>query len=93
MPTFSQALELHKLQPELDFVDVSLQRDNKLFLDPFAIAQELDRWSLNLREICKLHSHRILQNFIPADTHLRSRSRKNTFAQVIENTSSQGRIP
>jgi hypothetical protein len=25
--------------------DVSLLRDNTLFLDPFAIAQELDRWS------------------------------------------------
>ena|SRR2546427_7899847 len=45
MPTFSQAFRLHKSQPELDFVDVSLLRDNKLFLDPFAIAQELDRWS------------------------------------------------
>ncbi len=45
MPTFSQAFRLGKSQSELDFVDVVLQRDNRLFLDPFAISQELDRWS------------------------------------------------
>jgi len=45
VPTFSQAFGLGKSQHELDFVDVSLLRDNRLFLDPFAIAQELDRWS------------------------------------------------
>jgi hypothetical protein len=47
MPTFSKAFGLDKSQPELDFVDVSLLRDNRLFLDPFAIGQELDRWSQN----------------------------------------------
>jgi hypothetical protein len=45
VPRFSQAFKLAKSQAELDFVDVSLLRDNRLFLDPFAIAQELDRWS------------------------------------------------
>lgn len=45
MPKFSQVFTLDKSQHELDFVDVSLLRDNKLFLDPFGIAQELDRWS------------------------------------------------
>jgi hypothetical protein len=45
MPTFSQAFRLAKSQAELDFVDVALLRDNRLFLDPFAIAQERDRWS------------------------------------------------
>jgi hypothetical protein len=47
MPTFSQAFTLGKSQGELDFVDVSLLRDNRLFIDPFAIAQELDRWSVD----------------------------------------------
>lgn len=47
MPKFSQAFGLGKSQAELDFVDVSLLRDNRLFLDPFGIAQELDRWSQN----------------------------------------------
>jgi hypothetical protein len=47
MPTFSRAFGLGRSQHELDFVNVSLQRDNRLFIDPFAIAQELDRWSQN----------------------------------------------
>jgi hypothetical protein len=45
MPTFSRAFQLGKTQLELDFVDVSLQRDNRLFIDPFAITQEIDQWS------------------------------------------------
>ncbi|WP_348261793.1 hypothetical protein P8935_18560 [Telmatobacter sp. DSM 110680] len=47
MPTFSRVFGLGKSQLELDFVDVSLQRDNSLFIDPFGIAQALDRWSLD----------------------------------------------
>jgi hypothetical protein len=45
MPTVSQAFRLNKSQLELDFVDVSLNKDNPLFLDPFAVAQQVDRWS------------------------------------------------
>lgn len=45
MPTFGNAFRLGKTQPELDFVDVRLDRDNRLFVDPFAIAQQLDPWS------------------------------------------------
>lgn len=47
MPTFSQAFNLGKSQLELDFVDVSLLRDNRVFIDPFGIAQALDRWSID----------------------------------------------
>ena len=47
MPTFSQAFNLGKSQLELDFVDVSLLIDNKVFIDPFGIAQALDRWSID----------------------------------------------
>lgn len=45
MPTFSTEFNLGKTQPELDFVDVSLNTDNRLFVDPFALSQKLDRWS------------------------------------------------
>ena len=45
MPTFSDEFNLVKTQPELDFVDVSLNKDNRLFVDPFALAQKPDRWS------------------------------------------------
>lgn len=47
MPTFSQAFNLGKSQLELDFVDVSLLKDNRVFIDPFGIAQALDRWSID----------------------------------------------
>jgi hypothetical protein len=45
MPTVSETFELDKTQAELDFVDVSLNTDNRLFVDPFALAQRVDRWS------------------------------------------------
>jgi hypothetical protein len=45
MPNFSTAFGLAKTQPELDFVDVSLNTDNRLFVDPFALSQKADRWS------------------------------------------------
>lgn len=45
MPSFSRTFGINKTQAELDFVDISLQTDNLLFVDPFALAQRLDRWS------------------------------------------------
>jgi len=45
MPSVSQVFHLGKTQAELDFVDVALHTDNRLFLDPFAISQRVDRWS------------------------------------------------
>jgi hypothetical protein len=45
MPNFSGEFHLAKTQPELDFVDVSLNKDNRLFVDPFALSQKADRWS------------------------------------------------
>src|SRR5712692_3754680 len=47
MPIFSVAFGVRKTQPELDFVDVSLNTDNRLFVDPFALSQRPDRWSQN----------------------------------------------
>lgn len=45
MPKFSDVFNLRKTQPELDFADVSLNTDNRLFVDPFALSQKEDRWS------------------------------------------------
>src|SRR5579871_1468898 len=45
MPTFSQAFNLGKTQAELDLVDVHLEKDNPLFIDPFALGQKVDNWS------------------------------------------------
>jgi hypothetical protein len=41
----SEAFGLRKTQAELDFVDVDLERDAPLFVDPFAISQRLDSLS------------------------------------------------
>ncbi len=45
MPKFSKAFGISKSQAELDFVDVPLQTDTWLFIDPFAIGQRVDSWS------------------------------------------------
>lgn len=45
MVAFSRHFGLGKSQAELDFVDVELQRDTRLFVDPFAISQGVDTWT------------------------------------------------
>ena len=45
MAKFSRTFHINKTQPELDFVDVSLTTDSRLFVDPFALSQKLDRWA------------------------------------------------
>lgn len=45
MTLFSQFFRLGKTQSELDFVDVPVDGDIPLFVDPFANSQRLDRWS------------------------------------------------
>lgn len=58
MPRFSHAFGIKKSQAELDFVDVPLQTDAWLFIDPFAIGQRVDPWSQNC--------HRTLTTFFQA---------------------------
>ena len=45
MARFSTHFNLGKTQPELDFVDVSLDEDLPLFVDPFAISRRHEPWS------------------------------------------------
>lgn len=45
MSTFSEYYFLNKSQPELDFVDINLEKDQPLFIDPYAIAMRNDEWS------------------------------------------------
>jgi len=43
---FSAAFGVHATRGELDFVDIPLERDIPLFVDPFALSQRVDRWSI-----------------------------------------------
>src|SRR2546427_343120 len=45
MARFSDLFGINKTQPELDFVDIDLDTDMPLFIDPFAIKQRPDPWS------------------------------------------------
>src|SRR5690348_3142063 len=46
MPKFSEAFGIDKSQAELDFVDIPLHTDVWLFIDPFAVSQRADPWSM-----------------------------------------------
>jgi hypothetical protein len=58
----SEAFALGLSQPELDFVDVDLERDAPLFVDPFAISQRLD----SLSQECHLTLHAFFQRIVDA---------------------------
>lgn len=45
MPKFSEHFALGKSQGELDFVDINLSTDNRLYLCPYAIEIRNDEWS------------------------------------------------
>ncbi len=58
----SQAFATGKTQAELDFVDVDLERDAPLFIDPFAISQRLD----SLSQECHLTLQAFFQRIVDA---------------------------
>lgn len=58
--TISEAFNLGKTQAQLDFVDVDLDRDAPLFIDPFAISQRLD----SLSQECHLSLQAFFQQIV-----------------------------
>ena len=62
MTFFSQFFELRKNQAELDFVDVPVDGDIPLFIDPFAISQRPDRWSQACHHTLISFFQRIVEN-------------------------------
>src|SRR5688572_10739769 len=55
MAKVSEVFGLNRAQSELDFVDVELDADNRLFVDPLGLSQRVDEWSV--------HAHRTLISF------------------------------
>jgi hypothetical protein len=49
--SFANHFNLGKTQPELAFVNVPINADIPLFIDPFAISQRTDRWSQDCHSI------------------------------------------
>lgn len=43
---FSEVFSLHKSQAQLDFVDINLNSDTPLYLDPYALTTREDDWSV-----------------------------------------------
>lgn len=61
MNPFSKRFKLGKSQSELDFVDVPIDGDIPLFIDPFAIAQRTDRWSQECHQVLHTFFERVVQ--------------------------------
>src|SRR3954452_24401071 len=59
---FSEAFQLHKTQAALDFVDIDLNTDSRLFVDPFALSIRKDEWSFR----CTQHIVSFFQTAIDA---------------------------
>ena len=60
MPLFSDRFGLGKTQFELDFVNVSVDADISLFIDPFAISQRPDDWSIRCHSAIQSFFERIV---------------------------------
>jgi hypothetical protein len=46
MATFSEFFNLNKTQAEIDFVDIDLEIDTPLYIDPYALTTREDDWSV-----------------------------------------------
>jgi hypothetical protein len=58
----SDYFDLGKTQPQLDFVDIPINRDIKLFIDPFAISQRLDQWSIDCNNLLLTYFQLVIDN-------------------------------
>jgi hypothetical protein len=61
MTDFSTHFGLGKSQAELDFVNVPIEEDIPLFIDPFAISQRSDRWSIECHQVIIEFFDRVVQ--------------------------------
>ncbi len=62
MSTFSKVFGINKSQAELDFIDVPINSDMPLFIDPYAISQRKDAWSISCHEVIKYYFQLIVES-------------------------------
>jgi len=62
MTTFSKVFHLNKSQAELDFIDVPINSDIPLFIDPYAVSQRKDAWSMSCHELIKYFFQLIVES-------------------------------
>lgn len=67
MIRFSQAFGILKTQAELDFVDIPLDADVPLFIDPFAVKQRTDPWSRECTATLVEFFHQIIDRIREGD--------------------------
>ncbi|MDD5022140.1 MAG: hypothetical protein PHR82_08460 [Endomicrobiaceae bacterium] len=49
----SKIFKLNKTQAQLDFIDIDIDKDTPLFIDPFFISQREDNWSIEVNKTIK----------------------------------------
>lgn len=76
----SQAFDLDKEQAELDFVDIELEGDLPLFVDPFALSIRKDGWSYH----CTQHIVSFFQTAIDAIRADNSQRARQVLANLSE---------
>lgn len=61
MARFSETFGLNKTQGELDFVDIDLEGDTPLYLDPYALTTRDDEWSVDCHELVSSFFETVLE--------------------------------
>lgn len=69
MATFSEVFGLNRTQPELDFVDIDVDGDMPLFIDPFRISRCSDEWSAQCNNSVVSFFQSVLDAIRSGDSH------------------------
>lgn len=56
----SEIYNLGKNQAELDFINIDIEKDTPLFLDPFFLSKRTDKWSMETNRTIKSYFQRVL---------------------------------
>lgn len=62
MTTFGKHFGINKSQAELDFVDIDIDGDTPLYIDPYALTTREDEWSINCHSLVVSYFEEILMS-------------------------------